>query len=453
MSKNRTTLQNLRTAVTPIQAVAVGYLLLTLIVTFLLMLPSATTPPGGQAFTDAFFVSASAISTTGLATVDVGQTYTLFGEIILLIAFQIGGLGYMTFIIFVVSLLGGRLSFHSYSMMKESLATPDIMDFRQFIVSVIKFTIVFEIGGAIAFTFIFAADYPILQAAYLAVFHAVSTFCTAGFSLFPDSFISYQNNIPLWLTVNILSTAGGIGFIVLGELQDYAQCWWHGKFPRRMSTHGKLALILTVFFYGIGTLILFINNQGFEEASIGKRFLISSFQVISASSTTGYSTLNLATLSRFARFMLVILMFIGASAGGTGGGIKAPTVAVIFLAIWAMARGHSNVHIFGRRLTTTTIIQALGVGFLATIWLVMTILIMIASENADLHDIIFEAASALGTVGLSTGLTSQLSFTGKMILSFSMLIGRVGPLAIGFSLLGSTTKTAVNYPVEDVIVG
>ena len=432
---------------TPLQTLLLGFLLLAAVGGLLLTLPISSQNGRYQSYLDALFMASSAVSTTGLGVVPVGEQYTLFGQLVMLTLVQIGGLGYMTLIAFITHLLGQRLSLHRGELMASSLAVPSRGEMRLFIRRVVQFTVVFESAGAIALTLYWIPEFGFLRAFYMGWFHAISTFCTAGFSLFNDGFTAYRGEWVFNTIINSLSSVGAVGLFVLHEGTRYVRRLLHGHRPPRLSTHTRLAVLMTTAMIVVGTAVIFIADApttAYTQAAL--------FQSITAATTTGFNTVNIGRLSDTSLMMLMVLMFIGAPAGGTGGGIKATTFGVLLALLWAMLRGQEDVNLFKRRLNAHTIMQSVSISITAVLWLILSVLILTATESASFLAILFEAVSALGTVGLSMGITADLSAWGKWIIIGSMLIGRIGPLGVAYALVRKD-RLAYRYPQADVFVG
>jgi trk system potassium uptake protein TrkH len=254
------------------------------------------------------------------------------------------------------------------------------------------------------------------------------------------------------MVLNILSIAGGIGFLVLTDVQSILSKIANNLYPRHLPIHTKLALLIFTGLTLFGIIIILISENG-AGRPFGQRLLSASFQAITASSTTGFNSTNIAQLSQTSLFVIILLMFIGAPAGGTGGGIKTTTFAVIILFVWSMLKGQQEVNIFERRIPKNTVSQTVGIGVMAMGWVFIITLLLTITEQAEFLTILFEVVSALGTVGLSTGLTADLSIVGKLALIASMLIGRVGLLSIGLSLMQKPHQTPYHFPEEEIFVG
>ncbi len=437
----------------PIQLLVIGFVLLSLVGALLLMLPMANSNGFSQPFLDALFMSVSAVSTTGLAVVHVGGAYTLFGQVVILALVQIGGLGYMTLILFVIYMAGGNISYQGGHLMTESMVVPSRGEMRAFVRRIIKVTLLVEGVGALALALYWLPSYGWLEAAYLGLFHAISAFCTAGIMLFADGFVAFQSDWLFNALVNGIAIAGAVGFFVLSDVVNAGRRLLRHYAVHRLTTHSKLALLVSTGLVVGGTAVLFWLNYT-PTISWPTQFLTASFQVLAASSTTGFNTVDLASWRQTSLLILIVLMFIGAPAGGTGGGIKSTTFGVILLILWSVLRHNRDVNAFGRRIPRDTLVKGVAVAMTAVIWLTLSCIILTLTEPTALFlDILFEAASALGTVGLSTGLTPELSSGGKVVVILTMLVGRVGPLGVMFSLFGRPSTTAYRYPQEEVFVG
>ncbi len=439
---------------TPIQILVLGYIILTIIGGVILCLPISSGKYEYTPFIDALFTAASAISTTGLGVVDTGSHFSIFGQIIILILIQIGGLGYMVFIAVVSFGIGARFSINGSRLLTESIARPSNIEIKKFIKAVILFTIIFESVGALLLTKVFVRHFPIIESIYSAVFHSISAFCTAGFSLYPDSFIQYADDMFVNVTIAIITIAGGIGFFVLYDLWKYFVNKAKHNYPVKLSDHTKLVLIVTFGLMIVGTIVLFFS-EGYlnNTSSITEELLKSSFQSISASSTTGFNSIDIGSMREISLLSLIILMFIGASPGSTGGGIKTSTFGMLLLFLKKVIMNRESLTAFRRTIPESTANKAIGLTLFALVYTILIVFVLAAVEKFSLIQIFFETTSALGTVGLSMGITSSLSLTGKILIIVTMLVGRVGPLAIGYSLVGRTKNQKHNYPIGNMLAG
>ena len=438
----------------PIQILIFGYVALILLGATLLSVPFSSASNQYTSFIDSIFTAASAVSTTGLVVFDTGSYYSFAGQIIILALIQIGGLGYMIFVATISFGLGSNLSLNGKKLLTESISRPNDIELKKFVKMVIIFTSLIELLGVVALTVVFAKDQPFDSALYSAIFHSISAFCTAGFSLYSSSFVSYSNDSFINIIIAILSITGGIGFFVLYDVSKYFKNIFQTKYPRRLSSHTKLVLWVTSLLILISFIILFIcEGKQSQPQSFFDRLLTSSFQAISASTTTGFNSVDIGLMKPLSLFVIVIIMFIGASPGGTGGGIKTSTFGVVLLFLLKILRNKSEIHSFRRSVTDSTVNKALGITIFGSFYLTTIVFILFASENFSLLQIIFETSSALGTVGLSMGITSSLSVFGKILITLTMLVGRVGPLAIAYSIVGKVKSTNYSYPSGNVMAG
>ncbi len=444
-------LQKLLRQFTPAQTLLAGFIIIILTGTFLLTLPMASSQGVSQPFIDALFTATSAVSTTGLVVVDTGSFYSRFGQIVIIILIQIGGLGYMIFIVSIAYIFGKKLSFRASMLLEDSLAGISLGNIKKIVASVIWFTILFEFVGAAILSRFWMREFSVSRSIYLGIFHSISAFCTAGFGLFSDSFSSYQKNILINLTLDIVCIAGGIGFFVLHDLHTLFDKTIHQTRPRLLSLHSKLVLAVSILVMAIGTGVIFVSEG--KNLHLGDRLITSTFQSISASTTTGFNTIDIGAMSNTSLFTIIVLMFIGASPGGTGGGIKSTTFGAMLLFLLSILTGRNDVNIFKNRLSSETITKALAIGLISILLVILGTAILTAMEKASFIQILFEVVSAFGTVGLSTGITSGLSNGGKIVITIIMLVGRLGPLTMGLSLLGRPKLVRIRYPQERVFVG
>jgi len=436
-----------------VQLLVLGYLLIVILVACLLMLPISSAHHGTQSFLDALFTATSGISTTGLTVVDIGSYYSLFGQIVLMLDFQIGGIGYMSLYILMAYLLSKGTSYKIKNIAKESMAGAEIGSSRPFFRMVIIWTLLFEIVGGIILCLFWMNRYSVPKSIYLGMFHSISAFCTAGFCLFPNSMMPYKSSILVNMTISLISLAGGIGFFVLIDIFQMGKYQLTRKVRFRLSLHSKLTLIVTTCLLVAGTLILLSVGKWDSSVHFPQRFMEASFQTISASTTDGFNTVNIGALTPSCLVMLILLMFVGASPGSTGGGIKTTTLGVLLLSVRSHLRGQSDTNYFGRRIPQEIIGKAYSVFFLFVAVIIADLLLLCVTERASFLQILFETTSALGNTGLSMGITSQLSDVGKSALTVTMFIGRVGPLTIGLAMIGELKQARFRYPEEHVFVG
>jgi trk system potassium uptake protein TrkH len=439
---------------TPIQILVTGFALIVLVGAVLLAMPFSSTRHTFQPFVDCLFMTSSAVSTTGLVVADIGKDYTLFGQLVMLVVIQIGGIGYMCFLpLVVVGLLGGRMSISTRMLLRESMARPTWLDMVKFTRVILVSTVVIESIGAAILALHWSRTMPVGQAVYAGIWHSINAFCTAGMSTWTANMMGIGSDLLPNLTLIVLELVGGIGFFVLYDLARQGKRMARGIHPHALTTHTRLALATTAVVILSGFLVILFTEWHKPGMTTGERVVTAAFQSISASTTTGFNTVDVAALGVPALFMLAVLMFVGASPNSTGGGIKTTTLGVMAAGLWALLRGHEDVTIFRRRVTRKAIDAASSLTLAAGFWVVILIGIMLIVEPATFLEVVFEAISAFGNVGLSMGITTKLSTLSRLLITVTMFFGRVGPFAIGFSLIGQRGSPLHKYAEDDVYVG
>ncbi len=427
--------------------------------TLLLMLPEASRNKG-LGFVDALFTSTSATCVTGLVVVDTGHALSLFGQLIILSLIQVGGLGIMTISTFFLLIAGRRPSLVGRIVIKDTLTYGEDRDLLSLIQDALKFTFVIEgLGTALLFLRYFPGK-NVNEALYLSIFHSISAFCNAGFSLFSDNLMSYRADWGTNLIISFLIISGGIGFLVISELKKRLS--FDLMTLSSLSLHSKLVITVTVILLLFSSLFLTIfeweNILG--SLPLSKRFLAGFFHAVSAR-TAGFNTLSVGDMANETLFLLILLMFIGASPGSCGGGIKTTTLACLGILGLSRVRGKARPQIFNRTISYGSVEKAISVVLISSIIIIIATLLLLMSELGDVPhtmsrgnflELLFEAVSAFGTVGLSTGVTDSLSKSGKLIITFVMFIGRLGPLAIAMAVSRSETSRYF-YAEEDIMIG
>ena len=418
----------------------------------LLMLPASTAAGEETTLLDAFFTSTSATCVTGLVVFDTGTHFTLFGQLIILMLIQIGGLGIMTISSAFAIMMGQRLSLKSESLIQIVVGESNKLDMISLVKNILIVTIIFEFIGAIILYFTFMANmYPPNKAAYHAIFHSVSAFCNAGFSLYPNNFMAFKSNFNTNFVLTGLIIFGGIGFPVLVDLRKVII----NRFSlSRLSLHSKIVISCTLILLIVGTAAFFISeyNNEMKGMSFSDRMLSSYFQSVTTR-TAGFNTIDIAQISKGSIFTSITLMFIGASPGSTGGGIKTTAFVIVVISMLAMFKGSRDVNIFRRKVADAIIrrVMALIAASLTLLSVMIFLLLLIEPFNFD--QTLFEAVSAFGTVGLSMGITPFLSAAGKLIIILLMFLGRVGPLTLIFAISASTVKSNFTYTEERISIG
>ncbi len=441
---------------TPSQILLIGFACVILIGTVLLSFPFSTVSGKGQPVVDALFTATSAVCVTGLVVKDTGTFYSLFGQLVILFLLQIGALGYMTMATILGLIIGKKISLREKVIIKESLDQFNLGDLVSFVKYIVKVTFFIEMIGALILTCRWMGDFSILKAIYLGVFHSVSAFCNAGFDVFggisgPFSSLSaYRGDIVVNLTMGFLIILGGLGYIVLSEFYRYRK-------EKKISLHSKIVLLFSCLLIVFGTIIFFVfeyNNPATLGGFSWKEKIVTAFFQSVTVRTAGFSTINISWVTSGTLFVAAFLMFIGASPGGTGGGIKTTTFGVMIAAMWATIRRKREITFSHRRIADEIVRKSFAVGLLSIIFIGVITVVMLRTENETFIRVFFEVISAFGTVGLSTGITPALSNIGKVLIIFTMYAGRLGPLTLGVAvLLQDNEQVKIQYPQEIVFVG
>lgn len=441
---------------TPTRILFLGYVLIIGIGSGLLLLPFATTGDG-ISWVDAVFTATSATSITGLIVLDTPRDFTLFGQCVILALIQIGGIGYMTIAALFVIILGRRIGMQERRLLQESLNLMSPEDILRFVLQVVKVTFIVEGIGAVFFALRFWEDFEPAYAVYYGIFHSISAFNNAGFTLFSNSLATYHLDVVINGVAMILIIAGGIGFLVYDNVVGVIQ-----KRHLRLSVHTKMVLSATAWLIVMGTLVVLLfehaNPKTLGILSWPEKLMVAAFQAVSGR-TAGFGTVNVSLLAESTLYFVVFLMFIGGAPGSTGGGIKTTTFGTIVMALWATMRGYRDVMVFHRRLPADIVAKAFYLAGLAIVLVSVATLILAFVEQQGFLSTLFEVTSAAATVGMSTGdgdshsLSAAFSDGGKLLIALLMLIGRIGPLAISIAVVGGIHRARFRYAEEKVVIG
>lgn len=408
-------------------------------------------------FVDALFTATSAVCVTGLSPLDIGKELSLTGQLITMFLFQVGGLGIITFSVIFFSLMGRGISFKGREIAQSTFLHTPRHDFYAILKKVMLYTFIVEAAGAVILFLRFMQDFPAGKALYAAVFHAVSAFNNAGFSLFPDSLMSYRNDITVNFAVMALIILGGIGFIVQYEVISRLR-----GIEKHLSVHTKIVLITTAVLIVAGAVFFYFleNNNVLKGAGL-KTVLLSSFFQSVTSRTAGFNTVDIGALTNPTILTIMILMFIGASPGSTGGGVKTTSFSLLLLFIFNRLRGNANVNVGNRTIPEELIEKTIYIIFASAfcICVITSVLLLFSGDTPSIMasrsqfvEYLFETISAFGTVGLSMNLTPKLNDVQKYAIIFMMFAGRVGPLTLAFAWY-SSRKKGLTYAEESVMVG
>jgi trk system potassium uptake protein TrkH len=451
----------------PAQVLVAGFAALILGGALLLNLPIATVTGESMGFLDALFTATSAVCVTGLVVVDTGTFFSTFGQVVILILVQFGGLGIMTMATLIFLLMGKKIMLRERVVMQEALNEFNLQGVVRLTKSIILTTLIIQLIGAVILATRFIPIYGVRQGIYFSIFHAVTAFCNAGFDLIGNfrSFTPFANDPVIVLTIGGLIVLGGIGFSVILEA-------YHRQKFRIMSLHTKVVLCVTAILIVFGAIFFYVVESG-NPHTIGNASLTIPGRILSAlfqsivPRTAGFNTIDQHAMTDASKFMTVILMFIGASPGSTGGGIKTTTMGVVVLMILSVIKNKEDIELFEKRLGNGIALRALTIMLISLVLVsVITLILVMAevqgaqaggdiAEKFSFMNLLFEATSAFGTVGLSTGVTSYLSDTSKIALILTMFAGRVGPLTLALALAQNPYKNRANirYPEDKLMVG
>ncbi|MCE5286866.1 MAG: TrkH family potassium uptake protein [Pelosinus sp.] len=439
-----------RWKLTPYQILVLGFAGLILCGTFLLMLPAASASGKGLNFVDALFTATSAVCVTGLIVVDTGTYFSYFGQMVVIGLIQAGGLGIMTMATLMALIMRRKIQLRERLILQEALNSLNLSGVVRLTQYVIKATLVIEFIGGTILAVKWYPEYG-LKGIYFGYWHAVSSFCNAGFDLFGNfsSLTSYVDDFTVNFTVAGLIILGGLGFTVFYDV-------WHQRKFNKFTMHTKVVLTATAALIAVGTIIIFLlemnNPDTLGNLSWQGKFLGSYFQSVTPR-TAGYNTIDIGKMNEATIFFMVILMFIGASPASTGGGIKTTTFSVIVAAIWAMISGKNEAVVFSRTISKEVILKAFSVASIAANLVIFVTMMLSIHENIPFLKLLFEVTSAFGTVGLTTGITPTLTVPSKLWLIITMFAGRVGPVTLALALAMRERKGRIQHPEGKILIG
>lgn len=427
------------------QIIIISFAMVILTGTLLLMFPFSSSSGNWTSFLDALFTATSATCVTGLVVVDTATYWSFFGQLIILLLIQIGGLGIITIMIYLVSLIGARLSIKQRTVMQSAISAPNISGIIPLTKFIFITTFIIEFIGAVLLLPVFVKDFG-TRGIWLAIFHSISAFCNAGFDLMGNfsSLTAYSDNVIINIVIPLLIVVGGISFFTWHDFKK-------NKFRiSRYSMQSKVILFTTLFLIFVPALYFFFFE--FEDMSIKERIFSSIFQSVTTR-TAGFNTVDLTSISEAGSFIMVLLMLIGAGPSSTGGGMKVTTFAVIIAILVSLITKRKNPHLFKRRIANNIIVNSISIFFLyVSLFSVGAVLISIV-EQLPILTCLYETSSAVATVGLSLGITPALGSFSRIILIILMFFGRIGGLTIIFATLGNRQDDYSKFPQEDIIIG
>ncbi|AXX89867.1 potassium transporter [Arcobacter suis] len=436
-----------------VKSIFLGYILIIFIGAIILSLPICHI--GELKFIDALFTAASATTVTGLIVTSTSENFTFFGEFIILALIQMGGIGYMTLVIIFFLFIKQKLNIDEKRAMKQSLDLPNL-HVISFVKRILLFVLFIEFIGAIILTVQFLDKYEFIDAFWFGIFHSISAFNNAGFSLFTDSLISYQSDSLSLLTICFLIIFGGLGYFVLIEIYE------NRKFSKRFTIHTRIMIYGTIILIVSGMLLFLSiewnNPKTFGELSFYDKILNAFFLSVNFR-TSGFNSIDLASLKESSLFFSTLFMMIGAGQGGTAGGMKITTVAILIITVIYILKGsNQEPNIFKRTIEQKVINKALAIIIFSSFLVLFTTLVLVETQNLPFLKILFEVVSAFGTVGVSTGNGDILSFSqqfddfGKSIMIILMIAGRLGVFAFGLILFGKAKTKHFKYPVGRIVI-
>lgn len=447
----------LKKGISPTRLIVMSFFMVIVVGALLLMLPIST-KDGSIGAVDAFFTATSATCVTGLIVFDTFTKFTRFGQIVILMLIQVGGLGLITLASFLNIAVGKRLGFKGMRIACESVGSMDISRVGQFLTFVVKVALIAEAIGAILLGFVLVPMFG-PEGMFMSVFVAISAFCNAGFDVFGfmgqfTSLTTFASNPFILFVVGSLIVCGGLGFIVWYDLLASIK-------TKRLQMHTKLVLTVTALLIVLGTVCFALLEWNRPESlggmSVFDKISNSLFQSVTCR-TAGFNSVNLSTLGNMTKLMMVMLMFIGAAPGGTGGGIKITTLSVIIVAVMSVIAGKNDATIRGRRIDQKTVYKSLAIFMLSAVAVMTSAMIIFFNSGPEINEInsVFEATSAFATVGLSVGATAMMNATAKIVTMITMFLGRVGPISLAITLSAKSEDAAQKravLPETKIIVG
>jgi len=434
----------------PPRILALGFAVTIALGTLLLTLPIATETGEILPITQALFTATSATAVTGLTVSNTADTFSTFGEIVILIMIQIGGIGLMVFSTFIAILLGKKITLTERLLIRESFDKEGIGGVVRLVISILKFTFVAESIGGIVLGVYWLPRYGYPQAFYYGFFHSISAFCNAGFDLFKNSMTDFTGDVVVNFVIIGLFVIGGLGFSV--NLELFKKHSWH-----KLTLHSKIVIATTIILNILGAVAILAlegtNPRTLAQLPLGGKILGAFFHAMTPR-TAGFFTVPLENFREATLLLIMFLMFVGASPGSTGGGIKTTTIAALTATIYSTVKGRKHAEIFNRSIAYETVLKALAVITISLFLILGVVFILLITESIPFTSLLFEAVSAFGTVGLSVGATPELSEIGRVVISLLMFTGRIGPLTLAFAIAQrQRVMPSLKRPEEKIIVG
>lgn len=431
---------------------ALGFAIVILLGGVILSLPISSKSGRYTSLVDSIFTATSAVCVTGLVTLDTGTYWNVFGQCVIMVLIEIGGLGFMSITTFIAMLLGKKITLRDRLIMQEAMNTFDIQGLVKMLRYILGFTFMVQIIGAILLSIVFIPQFGLSTGIFYSIFHSISAFCNAGFDLFGNfsSLTGFSGNYLVITVIGLLIIIGGLGFAVLIEILNYRNI-------KKLSVHSKIVLCVTICLIFGGALSIFLveyrNDATLGNLNFGEKILNSLFASITPR-TAGFNSISTDDMTMSGKLITIILMFIGGSPGSTAGGIKTATFGVLVLTVVSVLKGRNDTEAFGRRFSKETVYKAFTLFAIGmAIVLIVTMILSVTEPDQQFINILYEASSAFGTAGLTTGVTQEVGTLSKFVLMFTMYCGRVGPITVFLAILKRNKNSGIRYPEGKILIG
>lgn len=435
-----------------VQILALGFIFVILVGALILTLPISTTSGERTNFLDALFTATSAVCVTGLIVVDTGTYWNMFGQTVIMILIEIGGLGFMSFTTLIAIILGKKITLRERLILQDAMNTFNIQGLVKMVKYVLVFTVTVQFFGTLLFSTQFIPEYGLGRGLFYSIFHSISAFCNAGFDIFGNfsSLTYYNSNAVVILVASALIIIGGLGFTVLSEL-------YSKKSLRKVSIHSKMVILMTTVLVLGGTLLMFLFENNNVNTIANMSFfdkIMNSFFASVTPRTAGFNSISTNGMTTAGQFLTIILMFIGGSPGSTAGGIKTTTIGILIVTITCVIQGKEDAEVFKKRFSKGLVYKAFTLIFIGvSLVIVVTMLLSYTEKEVSFIALFYETVSAFGTAGLTLGLTSKLSSVGKVLIMIMMYLGRVGPLTVVLSITRKKINLGIKYPEGKILIG
>lgn len=435
-----------------VQILALGFIFVILVGALILTLPISSTSGERTNFLDALFTATSAVCVTGLIVVDTGTYWNMFGQTLIMILIEIGGLGFMSFTTLIAIILGKKITLRERLILQDAMNTFNIQGLVKMVKYVLVFTVTVQFFGTLLFSTQFIPEYGLGRGLFYSIFHSISAFCNAGFDILGNfsSLTYYNSNAVVILVASALIIIGGLGFTVLSEL-------YSKKSLKKVSIHSKMVILMTTVLVLGGTLLMFLFENNNVNTIANMSFfdkIMNSFFASVTPRTAGFNSISTNGMTTAGQFLTIILMFIGGSPGSTAGGIKTTTIGILIVTIICVIQGKEDAEVFKKRFSKGLVYKAFTLIFIGvSLVIFVTMLLSYTEKEVSFIALFYETVSAFGTAGLTLGLTSKLSSVGKVLIMIMMYLGRVGPLTVVLSITRKKINLGIKYPEGKILIG